>query len=186
MAVPQPITKSEWRAVLRARRRAYAATHGFWPNQEFPVPLMARLRGATCISGYIASNGEPDVRALLKAGAAAGAMLCFPFINQMRDSMTFRVAAADGPFDAGPFGAQPAPTAAAAHPDLILLPLLGFTRSGARLGQGGGFYDQALTAHPDAFRLGIAWAVQDCDTLPIEPHDMPLHAILTDKEWIEI
>ena len=52
------------------------------------------------------------------------------------------------------------------------------------LGFGGGYYDRAFAAYPDAIRIGIGWSVQECDSLPHEDHDMPLNAVLTEREWI--
>ena len=59
------------------------------------------------------------------------------------------------------------------------MPLVGFTEQGDRIGQGGGFYDRWLAAHPDTLAIGMAWDVQKVDELPVEDHDMPLTAIIT-------
>jgi 5-formyltetrahydrofolate cyclo-ligase len=56
---------------------------------------------------------------------------------------------------------------------------VGFTASGARLGQGGGHYDRWLAEHPGTLAVGLAWDAQLCDTLPTEPHDAPLAAVVT-------
>ena len=39
-------------------------------------------------------------------------------------------------------------------------------------------------ARPDSLRIGIAWSIQECDGLMTDPWDMPLDAVLTEKEWI--
>ena len=57
--------------------------------------------------------------------------------------------------------------------------LVAFTARGDRLGQGGGFYDKWLGAHPDTIRIGMAWDMQEVPELPVEPHDMALTAIVT-------
>ncbi|MGQ7828928.1 5-formyltetrahydrofolate cyclo-ligase [Altererythrobacter sp. Z27] len=80
----------------------------------------------------------------------------------------------------GPFGAlQPEADADTLVPDVLFMPLLGFTARGERLGQGGGHYDRWLAEHPAAQTVGLAWDVQLCETLPIEHHDRHLHAIVT-------
>ena len=48
-----------------------------------------------------------------------------------------------------------------------------------RLGQGGGHYDRWLAHHPDTIRIGMAWDGQLVDELPVEPHDVPLDAVVT-------
>jgi len=79
---------------------------------------------------------------------------------------------------------QPLPSAEICNPDLILTPLVGFDRSLNRLGQGAGYYDRAFAALPDSLRIGIAWSIQECDGLVPDSWDMPLDAVLTEKEWI--
>lgn len=81
-------------------------------------------------------------------------------------------------------------------PTVILLPLIAFDRTGTRLGQGGGHYDRALAAieaanlaqfgEPLLFKIGIAWSVQEIPALPRESWDIPLDAVITEREWIDI
>ena len=91
----------------------------------------------------------------------------------------------DNPFDESslvpdPYGAmQPPADAEDAQVDVAIVPLLGFTLTGQRLGQGGGHYDRLLEAQPDLVAIGLAWDCQLVDALPIEPHDRPLHAVVT-------
>jgi len=67
-------------------------------------------------------------------------------------------------------------------PDFILLPLLGFTEHGARLGYGGGYYDRTLAdlrkTHT-VFACGIGFDAQKMATIPTGPHDIQLDALLT-------
>ncbi len=79
---------------------------------------------------------------------------------------------------------QPLSTADQVAPDIILMPLLGFDRQGSRVGQGAGYYDRALAQQSDPLRIAIAWSVQEFESLPADPWDMPLDAILTEAEWI--
>ena len=64
-------------------------------------------------------------------------------------------------------------------PDVVFVPLVGFTPDGARLGMGAGHYDRWLEAHPAALAIGMAWDCQEVAALPLEPHDRPLAAIVT-------
>lgn len=80
----------------------------------------------------------------------------------------------------GPYGiTQPAGSAATVTPDVLFIPVVGFTARGERLGQGGGHYDRWLAEHPGRIKIGLAWDVQLCDKLPIEPHDIVLDAVVT-------
>ena len=74
--------------------------------------------------------------------------------------------------------------------DIILLPLVGFDKLGNRLGMGGGYYDRTLafTRNVDKrpILIGIAHDVQEVDTLPIASWDIPLDAIVTPTQIIDI
>jgi len=61
--------------------------------------------------------------------------------------------------------------------DLILVPGLAFTNQGARLGQGGGYYDRFLNKYPDTDTLGVGFHCQLADLLSIEHHDIALNNI---------
>jgi len=74
--------------------------------------------------------------------------------------------------------------------DLLLVPLVAFDRSGTRVGMGAGYYDRALAAlsHQSSkpFLVGLAHHFQEVKSLKREPWDVPLDAILTDHEFIQI
>jgi 5-formyltetrahydrofolate cyclo-ligase len=78
-------------------------------------------------------------------------------------------------------GSQSAPEVV---PDVLIMPLVAFTADGHRLGQGGGFYDKWLGAHPGVLRFGLAWDMQEVPELPIEPHDMHLTGVITPTRLI--
>ena len=81
---------------------------------------------------------------------------------------------------------QPAVTSAECAPDLIVTPLLGFDRRGGRIGYGAGHYDRAFQRFPGARRIGFAWSVQQVDAVPLDPWDVPLHAVVTEREFIAL
>jgi 5-formyltetrahydrofolate cyclo-ligase len=65
--------------------------------------------------------------------------------------------------------------------DVVIVPGTGFTTSGDRLGQGGGWYDRFLrTVRPNCATIGVAFAPQILDELPVEPHDVRLDMVVTD------
>jgi 5-formyltetrahydrofolate cyclo-ligase len=68
-------------------------------------------------------------------------------------------------------------------PDVVLVPCLGYTASGHRLGYGGGYYDRWLAAHPHVTAVGIAWSATRIDDEELGPqaHDHPLMAVVTER-----
>ena len=71
--------------------------------------------------------------------------------------------------------------------DLVCMPLAGFDRSGTRLGMGGGYYDRAFSfrLHPHNRKprlVGVAFACQELPSIPREAWDVPLEALVTERE----
>ncbi len=65
--------------------------------------------------------------------------------------------------------------------DLILVPGLAFSQDRHRLGRGGGFFDRLLAGRAkDAFKLGICFSLQVLASVPTEPHDVVVDAVVTD------
>ena len=66
--------------------------------------------------------------------------------------------------------------------DLVIVPGLGFTETGWRIGRGMGFYDRFLAqAAFTGVSCGLAFTEQIIEDLPILDHDMPLSMLATDK-----
>lgn len=73
--------------------------------------------------------------------------------------------------------------------DIVLLPLVGFDSKGGRLGMGGGFYDRTFAnkrADKKPLLVGLAHDCQEVKNLPIEGWDVPLQAIITPKQAIQV
>jgi 5-formyltetrahydrofolate cyclo-ligase len=65
--------------------------------------------------------------------------------------------------------------------DVVIVPGTAFTADGDRLGQGGGWYDRFLrTLPPECVTIGVAFAPQLLEELPVEPHDVRLDIVVTD------
>lgn len=69
--------------------------------------------------------------------------------------------------------------------DLVLVPGVAFDESGGRLGHGQGYYDKLLAGvRPQCHRVGLAFESQIVPHVPREPHDIPMHDILTERRSI--
>lgn len=173
--------------VLRARLRVLR--DGFAPVRPIRVPdaFVARLRPGLIVASYMPLGSEADPAPLAEAARAAGCDLALPHVTTRAAPLRFLSWREEEPLESGVFGLrQPRADAAEVRPDIILTPLLGFDAAGERLGQGAGHYDRAFAAHPDAWRVGVAWSVQQVDALQPDPWDMPLHAIATESDWIAL
>src|SRR4051812_7831299 len=179
-------TKPELRAMALARRDAMnpaerAIASAFIAHRCEAILADARPRS---VGGYRAYGSEADPVAILAACEAAGIAIALPVMDAS-DVMTFHAYRLGDPLEPDAFRI-PAPTrsAPAVDPDLLLVPVTAFDRTGARLGKGKGVYDRAVAAMRargvDPLLVGIAFSVQEVPAIPAEPHDIRLSWIVTE------
>lgn len=175
--------KSALRARIRAQRDRFFAER---PPAIEPAPaLLARFRHGLTVASYVPMGSEADPSLVARAAVESGCAIVLPHVTVRSMPMRFLAWDSEEDLIPGPFGLhQPHHESAALAPDIVLTPLLAFDSRLNRLGQGAGYYDRAFAQFPEALRIGIAWSVQQVESLPFEPWDMPLHAVLTEKEWI--
>lgn len=140
------------------------------------------LRRAHRVAVYLSMGSELQTAPLIAALKTRGIAVFAPTL--LRGGMRFRPLT-NTRLQSHPLGMlQPRTGIAlrASQMDVVILPLLGFDARGTRLGQGGGYYDCALSeARFRTYRLGLAYAQQQVAMLPTEPWDVPLNAILTER-----
>lgn len=182
--------KSDLRNRLRRLRRELAHAAPDAGERVCDHLRLNRIPAFACYAGYHAVGSELDPSALIRKLARTGAMFTMPSAEFHDAPLAFRAWDSEDTPIKDLFGIpSPPPSAPELHPDLIICPLLAFDRRGGRLGQGGGHYDRTianLRAMKSVFVLGLAYAGQQVDELPIEPHDQRLDAILTETGYIEV
>lgn len=159
-----------------------------WPSSD--------LTGRTVVA-YAALTGEPDLDPVIDALRHRGARVFLPVVTRLGDALRFgevtEPMAALTPH--GKWGIrEPAPQLSATElisviaPDLIFVPALGFASDGARLGNGGGFYDRTFgprgeVALTSAERvIGVCFAEEtDLPALSVEPWDLRIAEVLTEE-----
>jgi 5-formyltetrahydrofolate cyclo-ligase len=175
----------------RLRRQALAARDGLDPAQRAAAGVLLSdglaLFGPVdglIVSGFIPIRSEIDPGPLMARLAALGAALSLPCVVSRDAPLLFRAWAPGAPLVSGPMGTREPP---ADHtivlPDILLVPLAAFDRRGFRLGYGAGHYDRtipALRAVKPIRLVGLAFAAQEVDAIPHEPHDQPLDLVLTE------
>ena len=179
--------KAELRNRLRKARREHALNLppevGSLIFSRPPGPVLDLVPEEATIGLYRADPGEAPASGYAKFFFERGHTIALPWLVNLQTPMIFRVHSdpyAESDLAKGYFGLmQGSEEAPVLTPDVLFMPLVAFTANGDRLGQGGGFYDKWLGAHPDIIRIGLAWDMQEVPELPIEPHDMGLTAVVT-------
>nr|WP_298797098.1 5-formyltetrahydrofolate cyclo-ligase [uncultured Acetobacter sp.] len=124
---------------------------------------------------------EIDLRPLCHQLSLAGRLVLLPDTPPRGQPLTFRLWTPQSTMLRGRFGTQ-VPDGPTLVPDLVLVPLLGFDRTGNRLGYGGGYYDRTLATLPGVRSVGYALAAQEVDHLATGPYDQRLSCLITERE----
>ncbi|MEQ8936967.1 MAG: 5-formyltetrahydrofolate cyclo-ligase [Amphiplicatus sp.] len=147
------------------------------------------LSEGAIVSLYYPLTNELDTGPLIEALTERGVVLALPVVNRKDAPLIFRRWAPGDPLVKGRHNAMtPGADAEAVEPDIIVTPLLAFTRDGGRLGYGGGYYDrtiEALRAKKAILAVGYAFGAQQVDALPLAPLDQPLDWIITERGAVQ-
>ncbi|SRR5581483_3106011 len=148
-------------------------------------------RGATFIHCYISFRSEVETRAFITAALEVHRWrVVVPVVEQGAEVLVHTEIQGLDNLAKGRFGLEePVDRTPASLESLnaVIVPLVAFDRRGTRLGYGKGFYDAFLRELPDSVeRIGLAFAVQEAEHIPLRPHDEPLDLIITEREFIRI
>lgn len=190
-------TKRSLRAVLRGNRRRRTPA-----ERQVDAELLARLllempevRAGRCVAAYASLPAEPGTEQIRAALRRRGVQVLLPVVLGAGTPAELdldwawddgELAAPNGMGGAEPRGARLGRDAVGLA-DVVLTPALAIDPAGHRLGMGGGCYDRALRrVAADALVLAVTHddEVLDDRYLPAEPHDVPVHAVLTPRRWI--
>ena len=157
-------------------------------TKDRTAPFSVSVRRRHVVAGYSPVRSECDPVPLMRSLAGKGAQLALPVSRRTRPCRSRNGVRANNS-TAGPFGIlQPRPSALDVEPDIILVPLVGFDRSGHRIGYGVGYYDralQALRARRPVIAVGVAFAIQEIDAVVADANDQHLDLILTERDVID-
>lgn len=155
------------------------------------LALVGRVAGDArpAVSLYWPIRSEVNTRPLIEALRAQGFPVLLPAMTAVRQPLRFRDFEPGDELEKGPFGlSEPSPGRPEGRPTIVFAPLAAFDRRGIRLGYGGGIYDatlRALRAEGPVTAIGLAYALQECEAVPSEPHDQRLDFIITERETID-
>lgn len=140
-------------------------------------------RKGQIVAAYWPLGREFDPRPVMEKVLAAGLSCALPVVKDAGKIMDFAVWRDTEALTKGPHGVMQPVARVLVEPDIIIVPLLAFDRRGARLGQGGGYYDATLAdlrARKTIIAVGMAYAQQAVlFNLPLEDHDQRLDWVIT-------
>jgi 5-formyltetrahydrofolate cyclo-ligase len=173
------------RIATELRDRCFPTGHGAedFVAIRFPISVSPECR---IVSGFHPYQSEADIRPLLGRLAGEGWTPSLPVVLGKGSPLMFRRWLPGEPTVAGRWNIQQPPESSPeVQPDVLLVPLLAFDRTGYRLGYGGGFYDRTL----DKLRkikpvvaIGVGFSFQEVESVPHDELDQRLDFVMTDQE----
>lgn len=179
--------KVELRRRFRAARRALdpAARAAATSASLETIQEFITRRHPPALASYAAAGGELDLDQLHQQRWQRGEPVWLPRVRG--DDLTWHPLTSSQALVSGAFGIREpsteVPAMALPAGTLVLVPGVAFATNGHRLGQGRGYYDRALAGR-DIISIGVGFACQRCDFLPIESHDLRLDGLILDGEWL--
>jgi 5-formyltetrahydrofolate cyclo-ligase len=176
-------TKAALRARFLARREARPAGERAAAAAAVTTALLRGLAGTRTLAAFAPDPTEPGAGRLPAAYTQLGVRVLLPVVPADGRELTWAVDT--GRLAPGRFGLQE-PVGPRLGPiaigtaDVVVVPAVAVSRTGVRLGRGGGYYDRALWhARPDARLVALVFDDEFVDVLPDEPHDRRVTAVVT-------
>ncbi len=173
------VEKTALRKELAAQRAEAFATVDPTPALVALGELLSDAEGP--VSFYWPIRTELDPRPVMRDLSGA-VQVCLPVTHGLA-ALTFRSWAPGTTMEVDGFGVEVPRDGPVVAPKTLVVPMLGFDRTGQRLGYGAGHYDRTLEGLREkgpVLAIGFAYAAQEVTALPTEATDQPLDAIVTE------
>jgi 5-formyltetrahydrofolate cyclo-ligase len=171
--------------LLEQREQFVAGATGAQADAALARHLKAVLSALepSCLGLYWPHRCEFNAVAAFAADATLAKLpMALPFAQRAPVRMHYRAWDGHAPTTLDDCG-LPASGGAPVLPDVVLVPCVGYTASGHRLGYGGGYFDRWLAEHPDVTAVGVAWSIGELDDAVFgsQAHDQTLTVIVTER-----
>ena len=176
--------KNSIRKILRQKKEAMLPEDRLEKSQRICRHLMAIIRDKETVMVYTSKEKEVNTVPLIRALFRQKNPVVVPVIVKEDVSLRLSYLRDFSALVPSTFGV-PEPIgneipAAAEDIGTIVLPMLGFDRTGGRIGYGAGYYDRFLSKHPNLRKVGIAFACQEVGNLPVDENDIRMDTIITE------
>ncbi|MBU4213640.1 MAG: 5-formyltetrahydrofolate cyclo-ligase [Actinobacteria bacterium] len=190
--------KQRFRSAIRAERAKLSPRRRLLAGEGISHVVLSipAVQGARTVAAYVARADEPPTGPLIEALAQAGVRVLLPVLGEGLSRCWAPYTGADELVVRAP-GRPPEPPGpplaadAVADADVVVVPALAVDTSGARIGQGAGWYDRVLPlVGPEAMTVAVVFTSEVYDALtrplPSEPHDRSVRAVATPQYWLPL
>ena len=179
------------------RRKALAARRGMTEDARAEASDkiqkllfdMDEYLGARCVFPYASMDEEVHTENIILDLLGSGKTVCLPYIvgNSAMEAVRLKsmLDLEPGKYDILTVREDEKTIVEPEKIDLVLVPGVAFTRSGDRLGMGGGYYDNFLKSAVKARRVALTYDCQIFETLPMSDNDEKVDKIVTESGIID-
>lgn len=172
--------KDSLRAEMKAKRKNFGDKEGASKKIFSHLVNSPFYKESKNICAYMSAFGEVETGEILRHALSIGKGVCVPVSGE---DLSLKLSKTDGEFIRGLYGIKEPvhpDFVDFSFPDLILVPGLAFSEKGDRLGFGKGYYDRFLS-EAKGLKVGLCYGFQIVPSLPSEPHDVRLDAVITES-----
>lgn len=179
---------------LRQQMKAVRSASSTLERERWSKSIRAHIQASTLwrqaktVGIYASFRGEVDTWGLLSDVLEAGKTLTLPKVVAPHRPLDFHaITVQDGqwPLARGAFGVREptddCPIIPIQSLDLLLIPALAVSKTGERLGWGGGYYDRTLSMATSIPTLALVFDCQVVDTLPTDAHDIAIAGWVSER-----
>lgn len=182
--------KAKFRKQILARRKALSSQDVERASQRIQEYLVTLLHSKpACMIGlYHPFRNEPNLLSLLSNPQVVQHQWSLPVCVGQGAAATLQFARYTAHTDLmpGDYGIPVPAHLDWVRPQLVIIPCVGFNRSGGRLGYGAGWYDRTLAlSHPKPLTWGVCFADDEIDDVFQETHDFLLDCVVTDQAIVD-
>jgi 5-formyltetrahydrofolate cyclo-ligase len=180
--------KDRVRKILRQKKEAMIPEDRLQKSHRICRHLMKIIRDGETIMVFTSKEKEVNTKPLILSLFGKGNPVVVPIIVKEDFSLRLSYLRDFSVLVPSTFGV-PEPIgseipAAAEDIGTIILPMLGFDRTGGRIGYGAGYYDRFLSKNRILRKIGIAFACQEVESLPVDENDIRMDCIITEDGMV--
>ena len=177
--------KNRIRQILRQRKDAMIPNDRLLKSQQICRHVMEIIRDNETVMVFTSKEKEVNTEPLINSLFKRGNPVVVPIIVKEDISLRLSYLRDFSALVPSTFGV-PEPIGSEIPADAndistIILPMLGFDRTGGRIGYGAGYYDRFLSKNQNMRKIGIIFACQEVDNLPVDENDIRMDYIITEE-----
>ena len=175
--------KDALRKVLQAKARQIPSAGRRAADKQFKraVLLHPKYLEADSVLLYFSTPFEPDTLFMISRALHEGKQVYLPKCVDSHTMLPGRVRSLEDLTETGMFGIRepPEPEKHRVRLDFAVVPCVGASKAGARLGHGAGYYDRFFSWNPDVYKLCLCYKDLLTDDIPVGPLDVMMDEVIS-------